>query len=290
VHVAGHDPIVASSDDVTPGFFDAIGVRLVAGRDFRAADTPTAPKVAIINVTLARALFKGEDPIGRVVDLPPARGQQRRYEVIGVAADFHYHDLHVPPAPAIWLAFQDYPPYMPTLHLRTANADTATVIAAVRREFDGLDKGFPVFNIKSLDLRVEDALARERMVAALSAAFGFLALLLAAVGLYSVLAYSVTRRTREIGLRMALGSSIRSVLWLVGREALQLVAAGIVAGVAIAAAAGRLLAQYLYGVSPVDPAAFLESAAAMLVIAGVAVTIPAHRASRVDPLTALRHD
>jgi predicted permease len=290
VRVPGQAEIRAASDDVTPGFFDAIGARLIAGRDFGASDKPGVPRVAIINATLARMLFKGDDPIGHIIELRPIRNEPRRHQVIGVAADFHYHDLHAAAEPTVWFTFQDYPPYMPTLHVRASGADTGAVVAAVRREFDAIDKGFPVFNIKTLDLRIEDALARERLVADLSAAFGILALLLAAIGLYGVLAYSVSRRTREIGLRMALGSTTRSVLWLITREALQLVASGSVAGFVIAVVAARLLAPYLFGVSTFDPAAFLASAVAMLLVAAIAVSIPAYRATRVDPLAALRHD
>jgi ABC-type antimicrobial peptide transport system permease subunit len=179
---------------------------------------------------------------------------------------------------------------MPTLHVRTATADTNAVMSAVRHEFDALDKGFPVFDIKTLGLRIEDSLSRERMVADISAGFGLLALLLAGVGLYGILAYSVSRRTREIGIRVALGSSTVDIVWLIGREALILVTGGAVVGIAISTLAGHLLARYLFGVSSTDPAALLASAAAMLLIAAIAVSIPAYRASRVDPLVALRSE
>jgi putative ABC transport system permease protein len=151
-------------------------------------------------------------------------------------------------------------------------------------------EGYPVFNVKTMATQMDDALARERMVADLAGAFGGLALLLAAVGLYGVLAYSVTRRTREIGIRMALGSGGATVVWMVVREALELVAIGCAAGILLAAAAGRSIAAYLFGVSALDPLTLLGSAGLMLVIAAVAVCAPALRALRVDPLTALRHE
>ncbi len=150
---------------------------------------------------------------------------------VGIVADTHYDDLHTDPAPAAWFAIQQDVRYMPTLHVRTSDNDAATITAAVRGEFDAMDKGFPVFNIKTFELRIEDAMARERMVAALSAAFGILALSLAGIGLYGLLAFLVTHRTREIGIRMALGSSTRAVLWLTAREALALITAGSVAGI-----------------------------------------------------------
>ena len=147
-----------------------------------------------------------------------------------------------------------------------------------------------MFNIRTLELRMEDALSRERIVAALSAAFGVLALALAAIGLYGVISYAVSRRTREIGIRMALGSSARSVLWLTAREALVLVSTGGAIGTGIAIALSRLLAQHLFGASFVDAVSLLMAAGAMLFIAGIAVSIPASRACRIDPLVALRHE
>ncbi|SPF56912.1 conserved membrane hypothetical protein [Candidatus Sulfopaludibacter sp. SbA4] len=218
----------------------------------------------------------------------------RVFEIVGVVADTHYYDVHGDAPPGVWFAIQQDTPYMPTLHVRTTSPntgpDTAGMIAAVLREFDAIDRGFPVFNIRTLELRMEDALSRERMVAALSAAFGVLALALAAIGLYGIISYSVSRRTREIGIRMALGSSAGSVVWLTAREALALVAAGSVLGMGIAMALSRFLAQYWFGASPVGASSLLISAAAMLLIAAIAAGVPAARACRIDPLLALRNE
>lgn len=288
IFVPGSDAIQVASDEVTPGFFDAIGLPLIAGRDFTAADQPGSPWVAIINEALAHALFKNENPIGRIIQ---AQGDSpRRFQVVGVVRNSHYYDLHAAPPPAVYFAYQEDFLYMPTLHVRTAAADTAGTIAAVRHEFDVLDKGFPVFNVKTLEIRIEDSMARERMVANLAGVLGLLALLLAAVGLYGVLAYLVSRRTREIGIRMALGADAGSVVWLIAREALLLIAAGSITGIAIATLAGQLLRSYLFGISPADPITLIASAAIMLLIAAIAVCIPAARASRIDPLVALHYD
>jgi ABC-type antimicrobial peptide transport system permease subunit len=265
-------------------------MRFIAGRDFGDGDSPTAPRVAIINATLARRLFGNDPPLGRIVELPAPGQTKNEFEVIGVVADVHYHDVHIPPAPTIWFAYQEGPPYMPTLHVRTTEENTSAMLGAIMRQFDAIDQGFPVFDINSLEGRIGDGLARERMVAALSAAFGLLALLLAAVGLYSVLAHSVSRRTREIGLRMALGSSISAVLWLVAKEAAQLFVVGTVGGVVFGLAAGRVIAQLFVGVSAGNAATLGFAAGLMALIASGAVSIPAFRASRVDPLTALRTD
>ena len=147
-----------------------------------------------------------------------------------------------------------------------------------------------MFNIKTLEVRMEESLSRERMVANISTAFGVLALALAAVGLYGILAYSVSRRTREIGLRMALGSSPGRILWMVAREALVLVGIGSVAGLTLAIGASRVLWRYLVGASGPGPAILIVCVATMLVMAAIAISIPAIRACRVDPLDALRHD
>ena len=229
ISVPGGPAIQAASDDVTPGFFDSIGLPLITGRDFAATDQPGSPWVAIINEALAHVLFKNENPIGRMIQDSDG-AQTHRFQVVGVVPNSHYYDLHAAPPPAVYFTYQADSLYMPTLHVRTNAPDTAAIVAAVRHEFDVLDKGFPVFNIKTLELRIEDSMARERMVANLAGALGLLALVLAAVGLYGVLAYLVSRRTREIGIRMALGANAGSVVWLIAREALLLIAAGTALG------------------------------------------------------------
>jgi macrolide transport system ATP-binding/permease protein len=287
LQVPGHT-IEAQTDWVTPGFFETIGMPRVAGRDFTMNDRPGSPFVAIVNRSLARVLFDDEQPIGRIMQFVDDR-QHRQFEIVGVVADTHYYDVHKAPGPAAWFAFQgDGDLYMPTLHVRSATTDSAGLVTAIRREFDQLDRGFPVFNIKTLEVRVEESLSQERMIANISAGFGILALALAAVGLYGILAYSVARRTREIGIRMALGSSAGSIIAMVAREGLLLVATGSIVGILIAIAGSRVLSRYLPGVSSLDLPTVAACAATMLVIALAAVCVPAVRACRVDPLTALR--
>jgi predicted permease len=289
VETPGHAPVEAAVDTVTRGFFDTIGMRLLAGRDFSSQDQPTSPLVAVVNRALTVALFAGRDPIGQHLgwsDDPKAQ----RFEIVGVVDDTHYYEIRTAPQPAVWFAMGQIPPYMPTLHVRTAASDTSAITAAVRREFDAVDKGFPVFNIRTLAARVEDSLSRERLVADLSAAFGAVALALTAVGLYGVLAYSVARRTREIGVRVALGCRPASVLWIIAREALALVGTGSFVGGAMAVIAARLLSSYLVGVSAIDAGTLTACALLMLLVAVAAVSIPARRACRVDPMTAFRCD
>jgi predicted permease len=289
IAVPGGQAVQAATDNVTPGFFDSIGLPIIAGRDFTAADRPDSPWVAIINEALAHALFKNQNPIGRIIqDVDDA--QTHRFQVVGVVPNSHYYDLHAAPPPAVYFTYQADFLYMPTLHVRTSAPNTAGIISAVRHEFDVLDKGFPIFNIKTLEVRIEDSMARERMVANLAAALGLLALVLSAVGLYGVLAYLVSRRTREIGIRMALGANAGAVVWLIAREALLLIAAGTVLGVAIATLAGRLLRAYLFGISPADPLILAASAATMLIVAAIAVSVPAARAAAIDPMVALHYE
>jgi putative ABC transport system permease protein len=205
-----------------------------------------------------------------------------------LVADVPYYDLHKTPQPAVWFAIEQITPYMPTLHVRIDTPDVAPVTASIRREFDALDKGFPVFNVRTMEGRIEDSLAGERMIASLSGGFGALALVLATVGLYGTLAYSVSRRTREIGIRRALGSRAGPVLWMVAREALWLVGAGSVVGSALAIAASRGLARYVGVLPVVTPTILVSSGCTMLLLSVTAVVAPSFRACRVDPLSILR--
>jgi predicted permease len=288
--VPGRESVLLDIDSVTSGFIETFGLRLIAGRDFNEGDKPGSTPVAVINEKAARALFGDVNAVGRTFHVQQKGDNSGPYQVIGVIADAHYSDLHRSALPMMFATFQKFPPYMPVVHVRTSNPDTASMMTAVRRVFDEVDKGFPVFNVKTMAMQIDDNLARERLVANFAAAFGMLALLLAAVGLYGILAYSVARRTREIGIRMALGSGAGSMVWMVASEALKLVGLGCAAGIAMAAASGRLISSYLFGVSAADPLTIAAAAAVMIVVAAIAVSIPALRATRVDPLIALRYD
>jgi predicted permease len=286
LQVLGGTPVETYADWVSPGFLDTIGVARVGGRDFSAADQPGTTLVAIVNQALARQMFPNQNPIGRTLVLPATRASPTRaFEIVGLVADTVYYDIRKPVLPMVWFA-QDAP-YMPTLHVRSRPSAAGNTIAAVREEFDRIDKGFPVFNVKTLDARIDDSLAAERMVAA---SFGVLAATLAAVGLYGVLAYSVSRRTREIGIRMALGSGSGTILAMVAREAGLLVGAGIIAGAGIVVAAARMLSQVLPPTASLAPSMLAAGAGVMLVSTILAACVPAIRACRVDPLAALRHE
>jgi len=294
LQVSGRSAIEVASDFVTPGFLNAIGLPVLSGRDFSASDKPGSPKVVILSQSAAKSLFPHEDAVGRSVHLPSARGTNLYplngipvFQVIGIVPDAHYYDVR-DLMPTAFFAFQADPPYLPTLHVRVSAGDPVVFIPAIRREVDAVDTGLPVFNVRALEERVQDAVARERMIADLSSAVGGLALALAAVGLYGVLAYSVSRRSREIGVRIALGSTTRDILWLVWSEGFMLIGSGVVVGSSFAVVAGSLLANRLYGIGPTDPATLVSATAILLLVSVVATSIPAAHASGVDPVSALR--
>jgi predicted permease len=287
VGAPGRDPLRVDIDYVTPGFFDIVGVERLSGRDFSAVDLPGSPPVAIINQSLAGVLFGRANPIGRVI-VRPQTSQQ--FQIIGVVADSHYYDLHGGVDPGVWFAILQDAPYMPTLEVQMKGFDLAGTIAAVQRQFDGIDQGFPVFNIKTFAMRIEDSLAGERMLASLSGAFGLTALIVAAVGLYGVLAYSVSRRTREIGIRVALGAERGDVFRMILGQGLRLAAIGIGVGLLVALPAMRVVRSFLYGIEPAGPLVFAAVSVGVLATALLSCYVPARRAMRLDPNVALRHD
>jgi predicted permease len=276
-------------DLVDPGFFETLGISLLAGRDFFPTESETTQPVVIVNDVFAREAFKTTNPLGQEIFLHVDK-QVKAFQIVGVVKSIRYYDLHVSPPSAVFMNLKQYDPYMPTLHVRTSETDRASIVAAVRREFDAVDTGFPIFNIKTLEDRVNDSLSRERLVTYLATTFGTLALLLAIIGLYGIVGYSVTQRTREIGIRIALGASRGRVLWLVARTALSLAIAGIIAGLACGIGIARLVSDQLFGISVADPVTLAAAAGTMLVVAVLAACPPALRATRIDPLVALRHE
>lgn len=285
----GREPIDAGGDAVSPGFFETVGIRRISGRDFNAQDNSGAPLVAIVNESLARRLYPNQETLGQTLNVQMGR-QNQSFRIIGVVADTRYYDIHKSEEAFVWVALWQNAPYMPTLFVQSKLPGNAGIVSRVLGQFNAVDKGFPVFDIKTMADRIEDSLAGERMVANLSGVFGIVALMLAAVGLYGILAYSVSRRTREIGIRIALGATARSVLWMVAREALVLVGFGSTAGSLLAVAIFRATSHYLQGIAPMQPVVAGACVLGMLMTAVAALAVPAIRACRVDPLTALRHE
>lgn len=273
---------------VSPGYFEAFGVPVVAGRAFGPEDDAEATPVVMINETLARRYFAGGDPIGARIatDRYPTEESLWR-TVIGVVGDERIEGLATAARAELFHPIAQAP--RQGLHLAVAGpGGPEALIEPIRREIAALDPDLPLFQVRTVEQIVAASMVRERFVALLVASFAAVAAALAALGVYGVLAYAVARRTRELGIRMALGAAARDVLGLVLRRALGLAAAGLVLGLAGALAFGRLLAGLLYGVGPADPATLAAVSAFVLLLALVAALLPGRRAARVEPSTALR--
>jgi predicted permease len=273
---------------VGPGYFTTLGIPLLLGRDFGPQDSETAPHVAIINEKFAHFYFGNENPLGRRIG-PGGNQGPRDYTIVGVAKDGRYAGLREE-TPRFWyIPYEQYDRVKGLkLYVRTVG-EPNKMVATIRREIQSIDRNVPVFDVWTLDAQVEDDLVTDRLVATLSGSFSILAVVLAAIGLYGVMVYSVARRTREIGIRIALGAHQGSVLWLVLREVVLLLALGIAVAIPASLALTRFVASMLYGVQgdivPLVGATFLTSAVALM-----AGYLPARRAMRVDPIVALRYE
>lgn len=274
-----------------PGYFRTLGIPLVRGRFFGPQDVAGAPDVAVISETLARRRWPGSDPIGRVINFGNMDGNLRPLTIVGVAGDVRAQGLDRPPAPIVYVSYRQRgirPDATPTFLLRAATPP-ATVASSVRGIFRELAPELPV-RVSTFGSEMGGWLADRRFLLLVVGVFAASALLLAAVGIYGIVAFSVARRTREIGIRMALGAERRDVLRLVVGEGARLAAAGIAAGTAVSLAVTRLVASLLFGVAATDPVTFGAVAALLAGAALAASYLPARRAMRLDPNAALRVD
>jgi predicted permease len=270
---------------VGPLYFDTMGISIVQGRAIDASDVEGRQQVAVINETMARRYWAGRDPVGGLVEF--GDGPTR---IVGVARDGKYSRYNEPAKNYMYLpTFQYYRPDV-ALIVKAAGGDPASLLPAVQREIRALDANLPLFDVRTLDEHLQFSLFIPRMASQLLGLFGALSLLLAAVGLYSVIAFSVAQRRREIGIRMALGADRRDVLRLVARQGFVIITAGIAVGLGLALAASRLLADQLPGVSSSDPISYVATACLLAVVAILACLIPARTAASLDPLLALRRD
>ena len=275
---------------VQPHYLRVVGVELRSGRDFDERDTAASPRVAVISETLARRFFPGEDPVGKRITLDspvlPTADRPAR-EIVGVVADVKHRGLSAEIRPQVYTPLaQD--PFNEFFVVLKTTGDPREFIAAARTAVLALDTEQPIAELQTLQERVVLSMARERFNSLLLTLFSCLALILASVGLYGVMSYAVARRTREFGIRMALGADLTTVLVGVVRQGMTLVLAGICIGWTGAIVLTRLLRTLLFGVSATEPRTF---AAATLVLAGVALIacwVPARRATKVDPVVALR--
>jgi predicted permease len=261
---------------------------LVRGRDFTDGDNESSPiGAAIINETMARRYWPGEDSLGRRVRL---RHRARElYEIVGIAGDVRQRSIWGEPAPYLYVpVYQRYFPVM-MLQVRT-EGNPMTMLPVLERELAALDPDLPVFDARTLRAQMAEVLAVERTAAALLGAAGLLALILSVSGVYSIMAYSVARRTREIGIRMALGAHQRAVLAMILKQGMALAVLGILAGIGAAWALARLIAGYLHGASPADPLIYAAVIIILAAAAALACYVPSRRAARIDPATSLRRE
>ena len=268
------------------GYFATMGIPVVAGRTFGPQDTASSPKVAVINETMARRLFPPGSPIGRRFRINNP-SSPNGIEVIGVVKDTKYERLNENARPADYLPYTQHNQYLGDFEARFSG-NLATIVPEVRRAIREVNPNLPISGVSTLAAQVEGSMVSQRIIAQLSAFFGMLALFLVCIGIYGLTSYAVARRTNEIGIRMALGAGRASVLWLVVREVLGLVGLGIAIGVPATLAGSRLVSSMLFGLSPSDPAIILTAPLILLVVAALAGYLPARRATKVDPMTALR--
>jgi len=270
---------------VAPGFFETVGIPLLAGREFGRQDQEKSPPVAVVNRAFARRFFGSANPIGRRF-----RDSITQFDIVGVIGDAKYGGLRKQPQPMFYLPlFQHLQDRSYYIHVRTAG-DSAPIIAAMRREIQAMDPDISIDRVRTIDDVVHDLLQPDRIFAVLASIFGLLALVLTSIGIYGVVAYQVTRRTGEIGIRMALGAQPTDVLWMVMRETFLVLAAGAALGLPAAVASAQVLRSVLFGLAPSDPSAIVLAATALAAAGALAGFLPARRAASLSPMDALRHE
>ena len=306
IAIAGRPPSPDSADDraqydfVGPRYFQTIGTRVLRGRPIEERDTPDSRHIAVINDALARKFFASEDPLGKHLGFNSlAHGGD--YEIVGVVEDTKYQDPKIPAGPMIFLpllqtvtyddptqnAYQNWANYIDGIQLQVAGRPE-NLQGTVRNAFAEIDPNLTVIKMTSLEEQVDSRLSSQRLIAQLTSLYGVLALALACVGLYGVAAYTVARRTSEIGLRMAIGADRRQVLGLVLRGALAPIVLGLAIGIPVVFAASHAIASQLYGVKSYDPRILVLAVAVLAISAVLATVIPARRAASIDPIRALR--
>lgn len=286
-HTAGPDERIRTNEEtVTERYFETMGLRILDGRGFRAEDRVAGTHATLVNATMAHRFFPGQSAVGKRWDYGDTIGKDSQV-IIGVVEDARYVDLKIaPPNMAYVLADVNPDDVLSDIEVRTAGVPGA-LAQTVRETLARVEPRLPIVEVVALEDRLTRGVIQDRMVARLTSVFGALALLLASLGLYGTISYGINRRVAELGLRMALGANRGMVLWMVLREALWLVIIGAAVGVPLALFAGRSMRTLLFNVGAADPLSFITGAAILLAVAAVAAYLPAHRASRIEPMVAL---
>src|ERR1700754_2479844 len=275
---------------ISPGYFDTMSIPLLAGRQFTDQDTETTPNVVVISETMAKRFWAGEEAIGKRLAIGRVRSDADWIQGVGIVKDGRQFELNAEPRPQMYVSYRQADFFAPEDLVVKTDVEPASMAAAVRKAVWEIDKDQPVSNIKSMEEILGDSIARQRFSMLLLGVFAAVALLLAAVGIYGVMSYSVAQRTHEIGIRMALGAQTGAVLKLAVGYGLKLVVAGVLIGLVAAFALTRLMSTLLFGVTPTDPATFALISLLLVGVAALASYIPARRATKVDPLVALRYE
>jgi predicted permease len=279
-----------SRHSVSPDYFRTLGIPVVRGREIWERDLTSPAKVVIVNEEFVRRFFGARNPLGRHMMFGASNKPNLDREIVGVVRNFKHNSMRDKAVPAVYYPYtnEEFLDRM-EFYLRTERPE-GEIGGQVRRLVRQMDASLPVFDLRPVEILVERSMQIDRLIALLSAAFGVLATLLAAIGLYGVVAYTVARRTAEIGIRVALGAVPRDVLWLVMRDVGLLVISGLAIRVPAALLLGRLVASQLFGLQAGDPAIFATAALALVLVAVLAGLIPSSRAARIDPIQALRHE
>jgi predicted permease len=277
----GQTAVLGVSED----FFNTMSIPLLAGRDFTVSDNASGQLVAVVNETFARRFFGGENPVGQTFRLQD--GTARAFQIVGYCRDAKYNQVRAEVPPLVYWSQRQRPQGDVTFELRSALPPLA-LVPAVRKAVSALDANLPLSRIKTQEQQVEQSLAADRLFASLGGAFAFLAVLLSCIGLYGLMAYNVARRIPEFGIRIALGARSSDISGPIARESLLLGGIGVAVGVFMVLTLSRLVRSQLYGIEPHDPLTMGAAVVALLGVAAGAAWVPARRASRVDPMVAMR--
>ncbi|HEV2834693.1 MAG TPA: ABC transporter permease [Pyrinomonadaceae bacterium] len=275
---------------ISPDYFDTMTIPLTAGRRFTEQDTDTTPNVVVISESMARRVWPGEDPIGKRIAVGRIRSDADWVQVIGIVKDVRQFELTADPKPQMYLTYPQFQFFAPEDLVVKTDVDPASMAATVRKAVWDVDKDQPVSNVRTMEEILAESIARQRFSMLLLGVFAAVALLLAAVGIYGVMSYSVAQRTHEIGIRMALGAQTGAVLKLAVGYGLKLVLAGVLIGLVAAFVLTRLMSSLLFGVTATDPATFALISFLLICVAAVASYVPARRATKVNPIIALRYE